>query len=61
MSETRTVKISVVITPSLLARLDAFRERHYWSRSRAVGVLIQDGVTQDETTTKGDGNDENDS
>jgi hypothetical protein len=48
MDETRSVKISVVITPSLAARLDAYRERRYWSRSAAAAILIMDGLTRDE-------------
>jgi hypothetical protein len=48
MDEIRSVKISVVLTPSLAARLDVYRERHRWSRSTATAILIEDGLARDE-------------
>lgn len=44
MSETRSVKISAVITPALAERLDTFAEEGHWPRSTAVAVLIERGL-----------------
>jgi hypothetical protein len=44
MKETRTVKITVVITPSLADRLNAFAERAHWSKSTAIAVLIDQAL-----------------
>ena len=44
MNETRTEKISVNLTPSVKARLDAYRKAHHWPRSTAVAVLIELGL-----------------
>jgi hypothetical protein len=41
MSENRTEKISVLITPRTLAKLDAYRAAHRWTRSTAAAVLIE--------------------
>ncbi len=37
-------KISVNLTPQLVARLDRYAERNHWSRSTAAAVLIEDGL-----------------
>lgn len=44
MEETRTEKISVNLTPSVLARLDRFADAHVWPRSTAAAVLIERGL-----------------
>jgi metal-responsive CopG/Arc/MetJ family transcriptional regulator len=44
MEETRTEKISVNLTPSVLARLDALAGRNRWPRSTAAAVLIEHGL-----------------
>jgi len=45
MSELRTEKISVVLTPSVLRDLDTYATEHHWSRSTAAAVLIEDGLS----------------
>jgi len=44
MDETRTQKISVNLTPSVLARLDEFARARRWPRSTAASVLIEHGL-----------------
>ena len=48
MPELRTEKITAVLTPTAAARLDAYRERHHWSRSTAIAVLVEQGLDRDE-------------
>ena len=48
MDETRSVKISIVLTPSAAARLDTYARRHHWSRSTAAAILIENGLTEAE-------------
>jgi hypothetical protein len=48
MAELRTEKITVTLTPTALARLDAYRERHRWSRSGAIAALVDDGLDRAE-------------
>jgi hypothetical protein len=45
MQEKRTVKISIVLTPSVAARLDDYAQQSRWSRSTAATVLIESGLT----------------
>jgi type III secretory pathway lipoprotein EscJ len=52
--ELRTEKVSVVLTPSTLARLDAYRVLHRWSRSTAIAALIEDGLGRDEDQDRGE-------
>jgi len=47
MRENRTRQISVHIAPSLLPRLDAYREARRWSRSTAIAELIDRGLAGD--------------
>jgi len=47
MDETRSVKISAMLTPTLAGRLDAYRERHRWSRSAAISALIEEGLARE--------------
>jgi metal-responsive CopG/Arc/MetJ family transcriptional regulator len=49
MDETRTEKISVNLTPSVLARLDAMRARRRWTRSTAAAVLIEHGLDSEDS------------
>ncbi len=44
MDETRTKKISVNLTPTVLGRLDQFAHAHHWKRSTAASVLIEHGL-----------------
>jgi hypothetical protein len=48
MDEIRSVKISITLTPSEAARLDAYAERHHWTRSTAAAVLIKNGLAWDD-------------
>jgi metal-responsive CopG/Arc/MetJ family transcriptional regulator len=48
MEETRTEKISVNLTPTVLAALDSFASRNRWPRSTAAAVLIEEGLDRDE-------------
>ena len=51
MEETRTYKISVNLTPSVLARLDDMRARRRWTRSTAAAVLIEHGLDSEDRMT----------
>ena len=51
MQETRTEKISVNLTPSVLARLDDMRARRRWTRSTAAAVLIEHGLDSEDRMT----------
>jgi metal-responsive CopG/Arc/MetJ family transcriptional regulator len=44
MDAVRTEKISVNLTPELVARLDRFAADQHWSRSTAAAVLIERGL-----------------
>jgi metal-responsive CopG/Arc/MetJ family transcriptional regulator len=46
--EIRTERFSVNITPSLMARLDAYRYDRRWTRSTAAAVLIEQGLDEDD-------------
>jgi metal-responsive CopG/Arc/MetJ family transcriptional regulator len=48
MAELRTEKVSVILTPTVLARLDAYRDRRRWSRSTAIAALVEDGLDREE-------------
>jgi metal-responsive CopG/Arc/MetJ family transcriptional regulator len=48
MEETRSEKVSVSLTPTVVARLDAYARSHRWSRSTAASVLIEQGLAQEE-------------
>jgi metal-responsive CopG/Arc/MetJ family transcriptional regulator len=48
VTELRTEKVSVVLTPTTLARLDVYRERRRWSRSSAIAVLIEEGLDKEQ-------------
>ena len=48
MAELRSEKISVTLTPTVLARLDAYRDRRRWSRSTAMAALIEEGLDRDQ-------------
>lgn len=43
-TETRSERFSVSLTPSVLARLDAYAADHRWTRSTAAAVLIEEGL-----------------
>jgi metal-responsive CopG/Arc/MetJ family transcriptional regulator len=44
MDAVRTERITVGLTPDLLARLDAYAAKGHWTRSTAAAVLIEDGL-----------------
>jgi metal-responsive CopG/Arc/MetJ family transcriptional regulator len=48
VTELRTEKVSVVLTPTTLARLDAYRDRRRWSRSTAIAALIEQGLNREQ-------------
>jgi len=48
MEKTRTEKISVNLTPSVLARLDRFAQERVWPRSTAAAVLIEQGLDEED-------------
>ena len=48
MAELRSEKISVTLTPTVLARLDTYRDRRRWSRSTAIAALVEDGLDREE-------------
>ncbi|MHB1431401.1 MAG: hypothetical protein ACYCVZ_04720 [Streptosporangiaceae bacterium] len=48
MAEMRSEKLSVTLTPSVVARLDAYRHARRWSRSTAIAALIEDGLDRAE-------------
>ena len=53
MDETRTERFTVSVTPSILARLDAYAADHRWTRSTAAAVLIEEGLLRaDQPETK---------
>lgn len=40
-SEQRNVKISVMLPPGVAAKLDTYAQRHRWSRSNAVALMVE--------------------
>ena len=46
MDETRSVKISIVITQYVADQLNAFAQQHRWSRSTAAAILIESGLAE---------------
>jgi metal-responsive CopG/Arc/MetJ family transcriptional regulator len=46
--ETRSERFSISLTPTMLAKLDAFAAEHRWSRSTAAVVLIEDGLSHED-------------
>lgn len=47
-TEPRSEKVSAMLSPSTLARLDAYRASRRWSRSAAIEALIEEGLQRDE-------------
>lgn len=47
MDAARTERITVNLTPDVLARLDRFAEQNRWTRSTAATVLIERGLTEE--------------
>lgn len=50
MQEKSSVKITVMLTPSLVARLDALASQSHRSRSNQAAVLIKDAMPTEATT-----------
>ena len=46
--ETRTQRVSVNLTPGVMARLDQYRFDRRWTRSTAAAVLIEQGLAREE-------------
>ena len=46
MNAERTARITVNLTPKLLARLDRFAEQNHWPRSTTVAILIEQGLPE---------------
>lgn len=44
MDELRSERFSVSLTPSVLAKLDAYAAEHRWTRSTAAAELIERGL-----------------
>ena len=42
----RTAKVTVMLEPTVLDRLDAYREPRRWTRSTAIAALIDEGLTR---------------
>jgi hypothetical protein len=55
--ETRTEKISVNLTPGAPALLDAYADRHHWTRSTAAAVLIERGYQEENKIREGQDHD----
>jgi len=47
MTETRSEKVSIVLTPSVLRDLDAYAAERRWSRSTAAALLIERGLSRE--------------
>jgi metal-responsive CopG/Arc/MetJ family transcriptional regulator len=52
MDELRSERFSVSLTPSMLAKLDAYAVEHRWTRSTAAAVLIERGLDAGSKTTR---------
>lgn len=52
MSALRTAKVTVLLAPDVLDRLDAWRHPRRWSRSTAIAAMIEEalGREQDEAS-----------
>lgn len=46
VSEIRTAKVTVLLAPSVVERLDAYRAQRRWTRSTAIAALVEEGLTQ---------------
>jgi hypothetical protein len=53
VSEIRSEKLSVLLTPSTVRQLDAYREPRRWSRSTAIAALVEQGLQANDETGKG--------
>ena len=47
MDAIRTERVTVNLTPEVMARLDGFAEQHRWTLSTAAAILIEQGLPQD--------------
>lgn len=47
-NEPRSERISVSLTPTTLARLNAHASEHHWSTSLAAAILIEDALRTDQ-------------
>ena len=54
MAEKKVMRIQLVISPSEVERLDAWRAvRRIWSRSEAIRQLVAEGIERDEEEAPG--------
>ena len=47
MDELRSERFSVSLTPTVLAKLDAYAADHRWTRSTAAAELIERGLEEE--------------
>jgi metal-responsive CopG/Arc/MetJ family transcriptional regulator len=50
MAELRSERFSVSLTPSALAKLDAYAAERRWTRSTAAAELIERGLDEEKNT-----------
>ena len=54
VSEMRTEKITVLLTPTVVERLDAYRAQRRWTRSTAIAALVEEGLSYESDDGKED-------
>jgi hypothetical protein len=47
VSALRTAKITVLLDPRAVDRLDAYRAERRWTRSTAIAALVEEGLTRE--------------
>jgi metal-responsive CopG/Arc/MetJ family transcriptional regulator len=47
MDAVRTERVTVNLTPEVLAQVDQFAAENRWTRSTAIAVLIEQGLPED--------------
>ncbi len=56
VTEMRTAKLTVLLTPTVLERLDTYRDSRRWTRSTAIAALVEEGLRREaEDTNQKDG------
>ena len=53
VSALRTAKITVLLDPRVVDRLDAYRAERRWTRSTAIAALVEEGLSREPDTTDG--------
>ena len=54
VSEMRTAKITVLLAPSVVELLDAYRAQRRWTRSTAIAALVEQGLAREAAGTEGE-------